>query len=130
MTNSNPKINPAEIVASLRDVTVTYDGYQTRALNHVTVEFRRGEVTGLLGAIGAGKSTLFKVLAGQIAPTEGKVKVFDRSPRVGAKARVGYLPGKVDLNRPPGFVDRLLGRKRKSSPGGRGVARLAQAMLG
>ena len=117
-------------VAALRDVTVTYDGYQTRALSHVNVEFRRGEITGVLGAKGAGKSTAFKILAGQMAPTEGKVKVFDRSPRAGAKARVGYLPGKVDLNRPPGFVDRLLGRKRKASPAGRGIARLAQAMLG
>jgi ABC-2 type transport system ATP-binding protein len=123
-------MNPAGIVASLRDVTVTYDGYQTRALSHVTVEFRRGEVTGVLGGPGAGKSTAFKILAGQMAPTEGKVKVFDRSPRAGAKARVGYLPGKVDLNRPPGFVDRLLGRRRTSPPAGRGIARLAQAMLG
>jgi ABC-type multidrug transport system ATPase subunit len=43
---------------------------------------------------------------------------------------VGYLPGKVDPNRPAGFVDRLLGRKKKSSSAGRGIARLAQAMLG
>jgi ABC-type multidrug transport system ATPase subunit len=130
MTSSKPKVSPAEIAASLRDVTVTYDGYLTRALSHASAEFRRGEVTAVLGAKGAGKSTALKILAGQLAPTEGKVKVLGRSPRGSAKALVGYLPGKVDLNRPPGFIDRLLGRKRKSTPGGRGVARLAQAMLG
>ena len=93
------------------------------------MEFRRGEVTGVLGTKGAGKSTVLKILAGQLAPTEGTAKVFGRSPRHGSKARVGYLPGKVDPTRPAGFVDRLLGRK-KSPPAGRGVARLAQAMLG
>jgi len=130
MTSAKPKVNPTEIVAILRDVTVTYDGYQTRALSHAGVEFRRGEVTGVLGAKGAGKTTALKILAGQLAPTEGTVRVFGRSPRRGAKARIGYLPGKVDLNRPSGFVDRLFGRKRIASPAGRGVARLAQAMLG
>jgi ABC-type multidrug transport system ATPase subunit len=130
MTSSKPNVNTTETVANLRDVTVTYDGYLTRALSHVTLEFRRGEVTGVLGEKGAGKSSVFKVLAGQMAPTEGQVRVFGRSPRGGAKARIGYLPGKLDFDRPPGFVDRLLGRKKKSSPGGRGVARLAQAMLG
>jgi ABC-2 type transport system ATP-binding protein len=130
MTSSKPKVNLAEIVATLRDVTVTYDGYQTRALSHVDLDFRRGEITGVLGAKDAGKSTVFKLLAGQLSPTEGAVKVFGRSARGGAKARVGYLPGKVDPNRPAGFVDRLLGRKKKSPPAGRGVARLAQAMLG
>ena len=130
MTTAKPKVNPPEIVAILRDVTVTYDGYQTRALNHAGVEFRRGEVTCVLGPKGAGKSTALKVLAGQLVPTEGTVKVFGRSPRRGSKSRIGYLPGKVDLNRPPGFVERLFGRKKKSPIAGRGVARLAQTMLG
>lgn len=130
MANANPKVNPAEIAAALRDVTVTYDGYQTRALSRVDAEFRRGEVTAVLGGKGAGKSALLKVLAGRLAATEGTVKVFGRSPRGGAKARIGYLPGKVDATRPPGFVDRLLGRKKESPSVARGVARLAHAILG
>lgn len=130
MKSGEKVLSGREVIAILRDVTVTYDGYLTRALSHVDVEFRRGEVTGVIGAKGAGKSTALKILAGQLAPTEGAVKVFGRSPRGSAKSRVGYLPGKVDLARPAGFVDRLLGRKRKSSPAGGGVSRLAQAMLG
>jgi ABC-2 type transport system ATP-binding protein len=118
------------IIASLRDVTVTYDGYLTRALSHVNLEFRRGEVTGVLGAKGAGKSTVLKVLAGRLRPAEGTVKVFDRSPRSGAsKSRVGYLPGKVDAKNAPGFLGRVFGGK-KESPSGRGPARLTQAILG
>jgi ABC-2 type transport system ATP-binding protein len=130
MTSAKPKVNPSEIAATLRAVTVTYDGYQTRALNRVDVDFCAGEVTAVLGAKSAGKSTLLKILAGRLSATEGSVKVFGRSPRGGAKARIGYLPGKADANRPPGFVDRLLGKKRESNPGVRGVARLTQAILG
>jgi hypothetical protein len=64
-----------------------------------------------------------------MAPTEGSVKVLGRSAR-SAKARVGYLAGKMDLERPSGLLDGLLGRKKKSPPPARGVARVAQAMLG
>lgn len=128
MTSAKPKVNPAEVAAVLRGVTVTYDGYQTRALSRVDVEFRRGEVTAVLGAKSAGKSTLLKVLAGRLRATEGSVKIFGRSPR-SVKARIGYLPGKVD-SRPAGFVDRLLGKKREAESGARGVARLTQAILG
>jgi ABC-type multidrug transport system ATPase subunit len=130
MSSPKPKLNPDEIMATLREVTVTYDGYQTRALSRVDLDIRRGFVTGVLGMKGAGKSTTLKVLAGRLRPTEGKVKVFRRSPRGIWKSQVGYLPGKADYNRPPGLVDRLLGRKKEASSVARGVARLAQAMLG
>jgi ABC-2 type transport system ATP-binding protein len=125
------KVNPAEIVAALRDVTVTYDSYLTRALSRVTLECRRGEVMGILGAKGAGKSTVLKILAGRMTPAEGTAKVFGRSARGGAsRARVGYLPGKVDSNHSPGFLGRVFGGKNKSPSSGRGVARLTQAILG
>jgi len=130
MPSLNPKVNPAEIAATLREVTVTYDGYQTRALSRVDVDLRRGEITAVLGGKGAGKSTLLKVLAGRLAVTEGTTKVFGRSARGGAKARIGFLPGKASANRPAGFVERLLGRKTEAPSGARGVARLAQAMVG
>jgi len=129
MPSLKPKVNPAEIAATLRDVTVTYDGYKTRALSRVEMDLRRGEITAVLGEKGVGKSTLLKVLAGRLAATEGTVKVFGRSAS-GVKSRIGYLPGKVEANRPAGFVDRLLGRKKDSAPGTRSAARLAQAIVG
>ncbi len=131
MATVNPKLNSGEIIASLRDITVTYDGYRTRSLSHVNADFRRGEVVGVLGAKGAGKSTLLKILAGRLAPTEGMARVLGRSPRSGStKARIGYLPGKMDSNHPPGFFTRYFAAKEKSSLPARGVARLSQAFLG
>lgn len=129
MTSPKSKLHPTEIAAALRDVTVTYDGYQTRALSRVDVEIRRGEVTGILGTSGAGKSTLLKVLACRLRATEGTVKIFGRSPQGGVKSRVGFLPGKLGANRPAGFMERILGKKAESA-GPRGVAGLAQAVLG
>ena len=119
-----------EIIATLRDVTVTYDGYLTRALSRVNAGFRRGEVTAVLGAKGAGKSSVLKILAGRLGATEGSVKVFGGSPRRGAKARIGYLPGKADPNRQPGFFARLFGAKNEGSTSVRGVGRLTPAFMG
>lgn len=45
------------------------------ALRHVTFQVQRGEVVGLIGRNGAGKSTMLKVISGILKPTEGSVIV-------------------------------------------------------
>lgn len=124
--------NPGEIIAAIRDVTVTFDGYMTRALAYVNLEVRRGEILGVLGAQGAGKSTLLRLLAGRLRPAEGSVKVFGRSPRWGStKARIGYVPGKSEMERPRGFIDRIFrGKSGSTQAGARGVPGLTQAIMG
>lgn len=47
------------------------------ALNRVTFEIRRGEIFGLLGPNGGGKTTLFRVLSTLLAVQSGRVKVLD-----------------------------------------------------
>ena len=42
-----------------------------RALNHVSFKVRRGEVVGLVGTNGSGKSTMLKCIAGVLEPSEG-----------------------------------------------------------
>lgn len=73
----------------------------TAILRKVTLAFREGEVTALLGHNGSGKSTLLKVLARQLTPTSGEALLRSRPFRsTGARefARtVGYLP-----QHPPG----------------------------
>ena len=124
---SNRKADLGDIIASMRDVTVTFDGYLTRKLARIDMDVRRGEVFGIAGAKGAGKSTLLRILAGRLRPTEGKVKVFERSPRWGAvKARIGYVPGKADADRPPGFFSRLFGGKKEAQAS----VGLTQAIMG
>ena len=71
-----------------------------RALSHVSLTFRSGEIVGLLGPNGAGKSTLIGTLATLAAPTTGEVRYGDRSARsLGAalRARIGLLAHELHL---------------------------------
>ncbi|HEY3941144.1 MAG TPA: ABC transporter ATP-binding protein [Acidimicrobiales bacterium] len=56
-----------------------------------------GEVTGLIGSNGAGKTTIFRVVLGLLAPTSGRVLV-DGRPRPRRNRSVGYVPQKVSLD--------------------------------
>ena len=63
------------------------------ALKGLSFEIKAGEVTGLLGLNGAGKTTIMKLITGLLFPTAGIVRVFGHSPAdSAAKARVGFLP--------------------------------------
>lgn len=46
-----------------------------RALKHISFDIYRGEVVGLVGTNGSGKSTMLKIIAGVLEPSEGSVKV-------------------------------------------------------
>jgi len=64
-------------------------------IHNVSLQLKRGEVLGLLGHNGAGKSTTMQMLTGCLAPDSGTIKIcgFDlqRQPTE-AKAHIGYLP--------------------------------------
>lgn len=48
------------------------------AVNHITFNISKGEIVGILGSNGAGKSTIIKMMCGLLIPTEGKILVFNR----------------------------------------------------
>lgn len=52
---------------------VTKDFGGLRAVNHVDLTVRRGEIHGIIGPNGAGKTTLFNLITGYLRPTEGKI---------------------------------------------------------
>lgn len=56
-------------------VTKVYGAFP--ALNDISMEFARGELTAVMGENGAGKSTLMQIISGIIAPTEGRVEIID-----------------------------------------------------
>eukprot|EP00747_Dinoflagellata_sp_TGD_P197902 gnl/TRDRNA2_/TRDRNA2_69854_c0_seq1.p1 gnl/TRDRNA2_/TRDRNA2_69854_c0~~gnl/TRDRNA2_/TRDRNA2_69854_c0_seq1.p1 ORF type:complete len:496 (-),score=115.50 gnl/TRDRNA2_/TRDRNA2_69854_c0_seq1:18-1505(-) len=77
-------------------------GKEVHAVNGVSFAVRTGEVFGLLGANGAGKSSIFNMLAGQISATEGTVHVtgedMDTYEGVSrARCRIGYCPQENSL---------------------------------
>ena len=70
------------------------------AVKGVTFRVDRGEVFGLLGANGAGKSTVFRMLCGLLPATEGSLRVAGldlRHAAAAARARVGYMSQKFSL---------------------------------
>jgi len=74
-----------------------------RAVGPLTTTIERGEIIGLLGLNGAGKTTTLRILACDLLPTSGSVKVagIDVVERPDAvKSKVGYLP-----DRPPLYED-------------------------
>ena len=82
------KAAPAVDVA-LADVTA---GYGDRvALEHVSVEVRKGSLLAVVGPNGAGKSTLLKLMAGLAKPWSGDVRILD-GPAGQEARRVAYVP--------------------------------------
>ncbi len=69
-------------------------------LDGLSISIQKGEVFGLIGPNGSGKTTTFKLLLGLIFPTAGTAHILGRPPSdVGAKARVGFLPEETYLYR-------------------------------
>lgn len=63
----------ADTILELREITKLYPG--VKALDSVSISFKRGEVHALVGENGAGKSTLIKTIAGAIQPDRGTIIV-------------------------------------------------------
>ncbi len=77
----------------VRALTRTYG--DLTAVDQVSFEIGRGEIVGLLGHNGAGKSTIMKMLTGYLEPTNGSIEIdgLDISKdREAVQQRIGYLP--------------------------------------
>src|SRR5215212_8065342 len=86
-----------ETVIETRALSKTYRDFwgrpKVRALKALDLEVKRGEIFGLLGPNGSGKTTTIKLLLGLLFPTEGEALVFNRAATDVAKnERIGYLP--------------------------------------
>jgi len=65
------------------------------AVDQVSFQIGCGEIVGLLGHNGAGKSTIMKMLTGFLEPSGGEIRIAGETllaDRCGAQARIGYLP--------------------------------------
>jgi len=91
-------MNNAPLV-SLSGVSKCYP--KLTALDNVSMELNQGEVLGLFGHNGAGKTTMMKLILGVISPSQGQVQVMGMAPDSKAawhsRAKVGYLPENVSF---------------------------------
>src|SRR4051794_17535424 len=78
-TIPQPRTSTARSAVRAVNLTKVYGAEHTavRALDDVTVEFREGEYTAIMGPSGSGKSTLLHLMAGLDEPTSGQVFMGD-----------------------------------------------------
>ncbi len=93
-----------DVVIETRNLTKVYRDFwgrqKVRALKALDLEVRRGEIFGLLGPNGSGKTTTIKLLLGLLFPTSGRALVFDKDASdVSKNERLGYLPEESYLYR-------------------------------
>ena len=87
-------MNPAISVRDLtKDFRIGLRGVKLRAVDKVSFELPRGQVYGLLGPNGCGKSTTLKMILGLVAPTAGEISILGfRSATTEARRLTGFLP--------------------------------------
>ncbi len=95
---AEPPRSPAEDIIAVQRLTRRFGDFV--AVNDVSFRVARGEIFGLLGANGAGKSTTFRMLCGLLPPSGGSLRVagFDlRTAAAPARGRIGYMAQKFSL---------------------------------
>ncbi len=91
-------------IVQTADLCKTFKAFWRRphveAVKNLSLEIKPGEVFGLLGPNGSGKTTTIKMLLGLLYPTRGRISVFGKPPSdVAVKARIGFLPEESYLYR-------------------------------
>src|SRR5436190_7332257 len=86
-----------EVIVETRRLTKVYRDFwgrqKKRALNALDLKIYKGEIFGLLGPNGSGKTTTIKLLLGLLFATEGEAFVFgEPAAQVSKNERIGYLP--------------------------------------
>ena len=82
----------------LADVSKLY--HNTIAIENLNLQIEAGEIVGIIGHNGAGKSTTLKIVAGLVEPTSGSVRVMGRDIQkegIRIKQHIGYLPEESPL---------------------------------
>lgn len=94
----------SDVIVETRKLTKIYRDFWGRqkktALRALNLQINRGEIFGLLGPNGSGKTTTIKLLLGLLFPTDGDALVFgEPATNVKKNERIGYLPEESYLYR-------------------------------
>ena len=105
-----------ETIVSMKNISKNFPG--VKALDHVQIELRSGEVMALLGENGAGKSTLMKILSGVYTRDEGSLEIFgkeygDLTPRQAQEIGVAIIHQELNMCRHLSVAENMfLGREK------------------
>ena len=104
MVEGTQDVNPdSDVAVAFKDVTLTYQGDQNAALNHISFTALKGQTIGVIGGTGSGKSSLVNMIPRFYDATEGKVEVFGNDVRdyrfASIRGAVGMVLQKAQLFR-------------------------------
>ena len=94
----SPPLNKKDVVIGAKDLNKTFGSF--RAVKNFQLEIRNGDIYGLLGANGAGKTTSIKIICGLLDPSSGSVTLLGKSKGLRAasvRSRIGYMSQKFAL---------------------------------
>ena len=95
MVEGIEEVHPeGEVAVAFKDVTLTYQGDQNAALNHISFTALKGQTIGVIGGTGSGKSSLVNMIPRFYDATQGKVEVFGEDVR---RYRFASLRGAVGM---------------------------------
>ena len=95
MVEGTKEVHPeGEVSVAFKDVTLTYQGDQNAALNHISFTALKGQTIGVIGGTGSGKSSLVNMIPRFYDATEGSVDVFGEDVR---RYRFASLRGAVGM---------------------------------
>lgn len=82
MVEGTKEVHPeGEVAVAFKDVTLTYQGDQNAALNHISFTALKGQTIGVIGGTGSGKSSLVNMIPRFYDATQGEVEVFGNDVR-------------------------------------------------
>lgn len=82
MVEGTQDVHPdSDVAVAFKDVTLTYQGDQNAALNHISFTALKGQTIGVIGGTGSGKSSLVNMIPRFYDTTEGSVEVFGENVR-------------------------------------------------
>jgi drug efflux transport system ATP-binding protein len=94
----SPPLEGKDVVIGAKDLNKRFGSFQ--AVKNFQLEVRNGDIYGLLGANGAGKTTSIKIICGLIDPTSGSVTLLGKSKDLRSaevRSRIGYMSQKFAL---------------------------------
>ena len=95
MVEGTKELHPeCEVAVAFKNVTLTYQGDQNAALNHISFTALKGQTIGVIGGTGSGKSSLVNMIPRFYDATQGKVEVFGEDVR---RYRFASLRGAVGM---------------------------------
>lgn len=95
--------NQSETVLSVNDLFFKYSGAEKNVLNGISLEFRAGEKTAILGSNGAGKTTFFNIICGLINGYKGSIKLYGNELHAMKRADIAKRLAMVPQKHEPMF---------------------------